>query len=454
MGQRRQANAEANDSSCSRRQVTDCGQRGQATVEYIATTLGIVAIFASASMLFAGRGVSEAVVRQMARAICVVGAGDCEEDRTPCVVASRRESSSKHVNAVIFRIGRDDAILREERSDGTVAITRIRDLSAGLDFGIGFDARVSLGKRSLLAGSTLRAAVLAHRGGGSTWILPDARAADRLVAQLAGKQPAGRQPSRRTGERAPPQAPPAGSLPRPGETSTDTAFSVTFDGDRGVGLAHVALTLESTDFFGSRIDHATGRRTIFVRRRNELTGAASLTGGVVKGGGVDGTGATDDLYAVTVDRDGRLVDLGIVEAGSYRVAADLPPKLRSVAGELDVPTAGGRLYETETHLDLTDPLNRAAARDFLEQVRSPRPHSGRIVRVAAALRKRLDAAGTVQARAYALDASTMGAAGHAAAVVKVGGGYERTVESARLVAAMSRGPGGAWTQRDDCLSAA
>jgi hypothetical protein len=422
------------------------GEHGQASLEYLVATLAVGGLLALGSTFVPGSEVGQAVVRQMARAICVVGAGDCEEDRRPCVVATSRKGDSMHVNLAVFRIGRDSAVLREERSDGTVAVTLLSDLSGGLDLGLGADVKVSAGKRALLVGGELRAAALAHHGSASTWVLPSSAAADRLMKRL------GSQPRRMTPSRGSAPAPVKADLPAPGETMSDTAFSVTFDGGGGAGPAHGTFTLGSTDFFGSRIDAATGRRTAFMRRRNALAGTVSLTGGLVKGGGGTGDASHDEVYAVTVDRDGRPVDLAIVEDGAYRVNADLPAQLAPVAGQLGVPTQGGRLYETETHLDLTDSLNLAAARDFLEQVRSPKPHFGRVVRVSQALRDRLDAAGTVQARTYALDASSLGAAGHAAVGLKVGGGYERSSDSARLLAAMSRGPGGAWTSRDDCLS--
>lgn len=420
-------------------------ERGQASVEYLVATLAVGALLALGSSFVPGRAVGEAVVRQMARAICVVGAGDCEEDRQPCVVATSRKGDSMHVNLVVFRIGHDRAVMREERSDGTVAVTLLNDASGGFDFGLGADAKISLGKHALLVGGELRAAALAHHGSGSTWVVPSGAAADRLIKRLGS-------PPRTSGRFAAPPVKP--NLPAPTETMSDTAFSVTFDGGGGAGLANGTLSLGSTDFFGSRVDAATGRRTAFVRRRNTMTGAVSLTGGVVKAAGGTGDASHDELYAVTVDRDGRPVDLSIVQGGSYRVSADLPAQLAPVAGQLGVPTQGGRLYETETHLDLTNPLNLAAARDFLEQVRSPKPHFGRVAQVSQALRERLDAFGTIQARTYDLDASSLGAAAHAGALVKVGGGYEHSSDSARLVAAMSRGPGGAWTSRDDCLKSA
>src|SRR5262249_12581071 len=102
----------------------------------------------------------------------------------------------------------------------------------------------------------------------------------------------------------------------------------------GVGAGPGSVSLGGEELYGGATERATGRRTYAVRRRNDLAGALSI-------GPRDAAGAAagaDELYTVTVDRDGRPVDLGIL--GGRELGAS--------AG-----SAGGAVRrESEEHLDL------------------------------------------------------------------------------------------------------
>ena len=63
-------------------------------------------------------------------------------------------------------------------------------------------------------------------------------------------------------------------------------------------------------------------------------------------------------------------------------------------------------------------------------------------------------AAVIDARTYAVDDETRGAEGHAGAELQIGGKYQTSTESARLVAATTRGLDGQWRVRDDCLEEA
>jgi len=103
------------------------------------------------------------------------------------------------------------------------------------------------------------------------------------------------------------------------------------------------------------------------------------------------------------------------------------------------------MQETETHLDLTDGVNLEAARAFIAQVGDPSLHAGSLAKVSAALEQRLDEAGTVQARTYEIGTRAYGGSGHIAGGLKVGGAYERSTQTSKLLAAYSRGRDGQWT---------
>ena len=64
-------------------------QRGQASVEWLAV-VALVAVMLGLGAALAQAGyVGRRVTREMARAICLVGSGDCRRDQEPCVVGSQ-----------------------------------------------------------------------------------------------------------------------------------------------------------------------------------------------------------------------------------------------------------------------------------------------------------------------------------------------------------------------------
>ena len=98
----------------------------------------------------------------------------------------------------------------------------------------------------------------------------------------------------------------------------------------------------------------TGRRTFFLDRSSSA--CVSLTMAEI---GARGERDGYERYAVTVDADGRPLDLVVLRQGTLQVSADLPSRLQTVAGLLSRPTRGGRMWTEETHLDLTEPTNLA-----------------------------------------------------------------------------------------------
>ena len=421
------------------------GQSGQASLEY-AVVIGVVASAVAVGAAAArGDQIAGAVTGQMARAVCVVSSGDCDRDRAPCVRSSQRTTSSGHVNALVLRLGGEAVGIVEERSDGTFVVTRMTGGSAGLDVGVGADAGLSLGGRSFLVGGELRAAVLAHLGRGRTWVVRSRSAAEDLVGILGRKLPtAGRGTARRVKRSLGPPLPP------PDQTFGDKGWSVTLGANGGVGPGQASLTLTAKDVAGSRLDVRTGHRTVYLRRTNGLKAAVEM-GRRLAGAGGAGSLAGVYSYSVEFDRDGRPLDLAVVESGAFEGSADLPTRAQPVAGMLGIPTKGARMQETETHLDLTDGASLAAARDFIAQVNDPSPGLGALAKVSAALERRLDEAGTVQARTYETGGRTYGGSGHLAGGLKVGGAYERSTHTSTLLAAYSRGRDGQWTARRDCV---
>src|SRR3954470_17684729 len=100
--------------------------RGQGTVEYLAVVLLVALVCGGGTVAVAraaGADVATAVPHQVLYAICVVTRGDCDRDRAPCDVGSRTATHEWSVTVLVLKGGRRRILVRERRSDGTVAIT-------------------------------------------------------------------------------------------------------------------------------------------------------------------------------------------------------------------------------------------------------------------------------------------------------------------------------------------
>jgi hypothetical protein len=131
------------------------GQRGQGTVEYVGIIFVVAVLVALGASTAPGAGPAEvwsAVRRELHRALCIVTGGDCEQDRAPCPVASKSDSTEWSVSILVVKGGQEKTVLRELRSDGTVAVTVTNAKLGGLDTGLGIEGHLSLGRRSLGVG--------------------------------------------------------------------------------------------------------------------------------------------------------------------------------------------------------------------------------------------------------------------------------------------------------------
>jgi hypothetical protein len=416
------------------------GQRGQAAVEYVGLLALVAIVLGAGALLGGGEAVASAVGRGMQRALCVVRSGECDLDIRPCVVSAGGVEDDGSVDLFIVRLGSDEVVLREDRSDGTSAVTFARLRRAGVELSTGVGGHLQLGRRRLRMGTQASATVLALLGKATTWKLPDRASAARLVDRIVVDSP--RDLARRILDRG---RPAGGDAPAPSVRTATKGAGVTLAGS----ARRAGLELGAEDIAGASVDD-TGRHTYLVRRRNGLTFSFGTSVSRLGEAGHSG----DELYTVTTDRRGRPVDLGILRGDELRAGADLPRTVQPAAGFLDVPTSVHRRWETEEHLDLTDADSLAVAQGFLGQVISPRPHLGRLVAVSSALRRALDERGVLDARTYAISDGSTSGFGLGARVAKgvVGADYARSSHSARLVAAVQRGRDGLWRRRTDCVT--
>jgi hypothetical protein len=396
-------------------------------VEYVAIVALIAAVLGGMAVTVVATGVGERLVAAMRHALCVATGGVCGHG--PCVVTARRETSSGELDVGFARLGSEETLLREQRADGTVALTLMRHRAGGPQLGIGGDAHVG----ELAVGAEARLALLARSGSGETYVAAGPRVAAELERRLRLSVLA-RRPETTIDNPVgglPDMSRPMQRLPPPATTFHEHGAAITLDLGARVAPVRAALRLGSDDMAGERIDTRTGRRTLYLRRTGELSGSLSV---LTVGGVAAGTGR--ELYAVTVDRDGRPLDLEVLDSIRLGAGAHVPVAARNVVAAAGVPIGRGRLVEVESHLDLRDAESLAAATAFLEALvgsgRTP-PAGGA---AALDLRRRLDLTGTTHARVYATSESERGIGGHLAGGLRVGGSTGTRVLTSRLVAAV------------------
>ena len=403
-------------------------QRGQAGIEYIAIVLVVGIALLGAAVAADASGVPRAVRTQFARALCIATRGDCDEERQPCTVASSTKTTSLGLSLAFFRIGHDKTVIRERRSDGTVSLTLVNASLGGLEVGGGDSLKLSLGTKTVLAGGQASASILGRIASGRTWELPNERAASALLARLSG------------GGDGRPQ-------PAPATTFGEKGWTVSASGAIARQALSLSLGISAGDVAGRSVDTKTGRQTFSVRRRSELT--ATLAGTKAN---AQGATARGESYAVTLDRAGRPVDLVVTRTGEVSGSYQLPQELHAAAALLRLPSGTSRAWSTDTHLDLTNTDNLAAAKAFLEQVQHPHPRLGRAVQVSRELARRLEQFGVVNTRAYATTRRRFGIEGQVGALdVRIGGHMTTQDDEMRLVGAATRGLDGTWVTREDCL---
>jgi hypothetical protein len=410
--------------------------RGQASIEW----LGVVALVAAVVLALgvaAGGGAeaAAAVVRQMHHALCIVSGGVCDLDRRPCVVGSAATIDQAHVNLGIWRIGRDELILRERRSDGSVLVTFLHDTSAGVDVGLGVDVWVRAGGLDMAYGNTARAALLLSIGGGESWLFANGRDADSGMAYLSE-------------HRTPPAGHRAQRIQRAG-----AGVELSAHGGNATDSAGGGLEIDGRILTGAVFDEASGRTTHVI----SVDGSAAAAGLLeVEKTDTDAGGqarAVGELrVAVTSDADGRPLELSVVRTGQLDGSASLPKVVQGIAEQLVGSTAGGLRWMVEQRLDLTDPANLAATRSLVDALAHPLSSPAAL---AAAWNDRLATAGVTEASTYSVGTDDGGGGGvHIAAGIKLGGGVEDRTERGTLVDARVRGADGVWRRRSECLTSA
>ncbi len=400
-------------------------ERGQASIEWIAV-LGVVAgtfLAALAGALPSADAVPRAIAAGFERAFCLVSGGDClSGPPRPCVVGRDERSRERRATISLVRLADGRTVMREQRSDGTVAVTVEDGARAGAAFLLG--AELSVGSVGVRAGAEVGAN---GRGAvGRRFVVRDARAADALVARLSDES--------------------EGLRTIVGGADGPVPDEEWWVVGRGGSLAASLKTLRfgasakavAGAVVGLRTRPRTGERTVVLRTDAELV--ASLTAPLARlGMGLPQRSAVELAF----DARGRAVSLTVRGARGVHGEARLGPWR----------AGGGDMVEVEARLDLLDPEVRAQTAELVAAIgdRAPR----RALAAARGLAARLAERARVDVRLYETDrsSSVQGATGGAVGI-QLGYEVEKTTRTARLVDAVGREPGMGWARRLDCVGVA
>lgn len=422
---------------------------GQATVEYTAVIAVIAVVLGVGAAVVTVTGVGDRLLYAMRQGICAVGGVLCPPPPEPCVLSRHAQRDSGSVVILAARLGEDQALIVERRSDGKVAVTVTGGRHGGAEFGLGAGVNVEAGKDSAGAGAEVRAAATTRVGGGRTWILPSEAAARKLVDALG------------QGETIPLIDAPVEAIDElfgggehvraPDIEWSDAATGGDASASAAVGPAGLDAAAAISVAAGLKTDHRTGRRVVFLRLDD--SGSAALTTKVIGAGAGQKSIGT---VAIAFDRHGKPAALTANASAQVEGTAQLPPGLsltKEIRALLHGHAGAGARLEVDATLDLTAPANAEAAKRLIEALRHPEDPAG-AMRAVSGLADRLATGARLDARLYSMGFDSYGGGGRVKVGLGVGANVDHRVEDSRLLGAWERPPDSAWHDRRDCTEAA
>ncbi len=413
---------------------------GQASAEYVALLAVVCAVVAGAAAVGSVPPIAAQVASAVKHGICRVAGGICTpaEARAaglaPCLTHVRSEREQLGARVLVFKVGRDDALLVQRRSDGSASVS--------FADGAGVGASAGLGAQLLGRGVTARAGAGLQFTAGRSWEFPTFAAAARFVrrwgrtetlgGELRGLLPGGDHP------------PPPDSTYKEGGAYGEVAASI------GLPAGLVATARHGRSAIMGRRIQPGGRVTWYGRVEAETAARLGLVLAAVERH--DAGEAALEITTV----HGRATELRLRAAAGVHgdiapagPAAGLSALVTRLRGSEPQPGGKGRRLEVEVALDLTDPANRRALAGFFEIAGlgvAPADWDDRV----RALSHRIDVAAAVDVRLLrvGLDESD-----HGADAVVAGGSYDHTEEVRDLERAWSLPPGGVSQEREDCIPA-
>ena len=346
-------------------------ERGQATVNWLAVMVGLTAL--AAALVLALPSVAPKVTCAMQNAVAKVSGGavpDCNHtsaidadvpDPSTCVVSERSGEAGVTVTVFSVKGGAKVTLITRRTADGKVYVTVQGGGEIGLEFGppAGGEVTLDTGSDSTTEGANAKGGVKAVGNGSVTWVFPNEDKAHefaQIVANKARDAALDTNPitgiGRRiigVGEDRP--------IPAPSIFGLEGGVRLFGDAEGGAGPLSGSAEGEIGPSIGGRYDANSHQTTVYFK----LNASGNVGGELIKTIGGRGLGEAELQLAVTVDSKGQPIKATVI--GSGTVNAQVTGKLAGLSGK---PGVIGRRADVRLDLDLTDPANRQAFDNFVQ----------------------------------------------------------------------------------------
>lgn len=428
--------------------------QGQASTEYVAL-LALVAVALAAGAALVGVGSWASPVGAAVRhGLCVLTAGVCSQAEAwraglaACPLSTRSDSRSAAATVVLVRLGREQGLVVERRSDGGVSVTVLEQGNVGAEAGVG----VSFSPLGLRADA--RGSLGVGFSAGRSYDFADEDTAARFVKRVQERRSLGARVKRAAGTALCPLcrllSGGDGGEPEPSARFLEGGGQARGTAALRGGALEAELTAAARVALGRSVAR-DGSVTYALTTGLEGTAAAGLFGAQGRR-----TRSAETVVEYTVSPRGEPRTLRVrsahEHAGGIEGSAGASRGAVLDALELSSTTSSGRVLEAGGTLDLADPGDRRAAQALVSSLR-PGVAPAAVARRMEQVRERIARHGTVDLRTY--DTHEQGRSFDAG--LALGARLGLAVESVRrgraLVDAYTATSGGPARERADCLEA-
>lgn len=352
-------------------------ERGQATVNWLALMVGVIAI--ATVLAVALPSVAPHITCAFQNLIAKVSGGAVPEcnhtaaidsdvpDPSTCIVSERSGEAGVTVTVFSVKGGAKVKLITQRFANGTVFVTVQGGPEIGLEFGppAGAEVSVDAGSTSVTEGANAKGGVKLTGNGSVTWVFPNEQKAHEFADIVAGKArdaALDTNPVTWIGRRV------AGvgedrPIPKPKIFGLEGGARVFGEAESGDGLVSGKAKGELGPSIGGRYDSRDGSTTLYYK----VSASGSLGGGVLGAIGGEGLGDSEVQLAVTVDAHGNPTKATVI--GSGTVTGQLTGALKRLTDK----SGPGKRADVRLDLDLRDPANRQAFNDFLNNPISGTP---------------------------------------------------------------------------------
>jgi hypothetical protein len=326
------------------------GQRGQTTADW----MGILLVLSAICLALFATGINTQIADNIEQAICRIIGKDCSPKppvKSECVVyeSSDKVTLNGEFNVRWFKVKLEGGVeyVRQTRANGQVAITVKLPTSGGIGPPLA---------KALKMGGKLDGTVKAGQTPQVTFVLPDAKAADKFEQQVTDSAiaiAAGPVGSRILGKKVDIDVP----------TVESVAYELTGGGNASIGVdspgGYASGSIDLGQALGIRknLTHGkpnSGDITAYYKVDGKLKGE----GGLIVGEGAGGALGGDETLAVTFAADGKPKALTVTVSGSYEGKLQLAGKFKDLqtalgaVNGLDIKANQGAGQKIQIQLDL------------------------------------------------------------------------------------------------------